>query len=159
MRQALLSSALVCALGLSYTLSAQSKPPITRADYGQWESMSVAGGGRGGGGGGGFSSDGKWLAYNISRQNQTTELRLVKLADNTVKAVPFGSQFTFTSDSKWAAYSIGYSEAEQERMRTAQRPIQNKLALVNLATSETSTMDGIQSFTFSPDGAYVAMRP
>src|SRR5262245_59603260 len=156
MRRVILSSVLLCTLGFSFTLGAQSKPPITRADYGQWESLS-AGGGRGGGGGG-FSPDGKWLTYSISRQNQTSDLRLVKLSDKSVKNVPFGSQLAFTSDSKWAGYSIGYSEAEQERMRTAQRPIENKLALINLTSGETSTIDGIQSFSFSPDGAYVAMR-
>jgi dipeptidyl aminopeptidase/acylaminoacyl peptidase len=160
MRRAIVFATLASTICLSFTLGAQSKAPITRADYGQWETLSAGGGGGrgGGGGGGGFSPDGRWLTYSISRQNQANDLRLLKLADNTLTTIPFGSQLAFTSDSKWAGYSVGYSDAEQERMRTAQRPIQNKLALLNLATGETSTVDGIQSFTFSPDGAYVAMR-
>ena len=40
------------ALALTAGLTAQSKPAITRADYGQWETLAVGGGGRGGGGGG-----------------------------------------------------------------------------------------------------------
>src|SRR6185295_15196157 len=115
MRQVLLPALVSLAVGLSITTGAQSKPPITRADYGQWETLSAGGGGRGGGGGGGgFSPDGRWLSYSVSRQNSTSELRLVKLADNTVKAAPFGSQIAFTTDSKWAGYSVGYSDAEQE---------------------------------------------
>ncbi len=118
-------------LAFTLGLGAQAKPSITRADYGQWESLS-AGGGRGGGGGGGFSPDGRFVAYAITRTSRSNELRVLKLADNTTKVAPFGAQPTFSSDSKWLAYSIGYSEAEQERLRTAQRPIQNRLGLLNL---------------------------
>ncbi len=64
----------------------------------------------------------------------------------------------FNEDSKWAAWSIGYSEAEQERMRTQQRPVQNRLAIMNLATGEKSTMDAVQSFAFSGDGKFLLMR-
>ena len=55
--------------------------------------------------------------------------------------------------------AIGQSEAEQERLRSEQRPVQNKLGLLNLASGETTTMDAIESFSFSPDGAYLALRP
>jgi hypothetical protein len=131
---------------------AQTKAPVTRADYGQWESIGAAGPR------GGFSADGQWLAYTVNRSNRNNELRLLKIADGTTKVAAFGSQPAFSADSKWAAYSIGYSEAEQERMRTERRPVQNKVGLLNLATGDTTTIDGVQAFSFSGDGAFLAMR-
>jgi dipeptidyl aminopeptidase/acylaminoacyl peptidase len=131
---------------------AQSKAPVTRADWGQWESISPAGPR------GGFSPDGQWLAYSLARSNRDNELRLLKIADGTTKVAAFGAQPAFSADSRWAAYSIGYSETEQERMRSERRPIQNKLGLLNLTNGETTTVDGVQSFSFSGDGAYLAMR-
>ncbi len=122
------------------------------ADYGQWESISPAGPR------GGFSPDGQWLAYSIARSNRNNELRLLKIADGTTKVASFGAQPAFSADSKWAAYTIGYSETEQERMRAERRPIQNKLGLLNLTSGEMTTIDGVQSFNFSGDGAFLAMR-
>ncbi|HUL74440.1 MAG TPA: prolyl oligopeptidase family serine peptidase [Vicinamibacterales bacterium] len=137
-------------------VQAQAKPPITRADYGQWETL-AAGGGRGGGGGG-FSPDGQWVAYGINRSSRSNELRVTKIADGTTKTAAFGTQQVFSSDSKWLAYSVGQSEAEQERLRAANRPVQSSLGLLNLATGAQATVEGIESFAFSEDGRYLAMR-
>jgi dipeptidyl aminopeptidase/acylaminoacyl peptidase len=133
---------------LTAGIAAQSKPALTRADYGQWESL----------GGGTLSPDGAWIAYSINRSNRHNELRLTRLSDRTTKTVPFGLGATFSSDARWAAYSISYHEDEQERMRTARQPVQNKLGLINLTSGEMATIDGIQSFGFSGDGKYLAMR-
>jgi dipeptidyl aminopeptidase/acylaminoacyl peptidase len=140
-------------LALSIGLAAQNKRPATFADYGQWEALAPAGTR------GGLSPDGRWLAYGINRSNRNNELRMVKLADGTTKAAAFGAQPAFSSDSKWIAYSIGQSEADQEKLRAEQKPVQNKLGLVNLASGETTTLDAIESFSFSPDGAFLALRP
>ena len=139
-------------LNLSIALSAEKKPPATFADYSQWETLTSAGSY------GGFSPDGQWLVYAINRSNRDSELRITKLADNTTKTAPFGTQPVFSSDSKWLAYSIGRSEAEQEKLRKEKKPAQNKLGLLNLLTDETITVDGIESFSFSKDGAFLAMQ-
>ncbi|MCJ7486000.1 MAG: prolyl oligopeptidase family serine peptidase [Candidatus Aminicenantes bacterium] len=142
---------LVCVV-LATALGAQTKPPATFADFGKWESLAPAGAR------GGFSPDGRWLAYAINRSNRENELRIVKLADGTTKIAAFGAQPAYSADSKWLAYSIGRSEAEQEKLRSEQKPVQNKLGLLNLTTGEMSTVEGIESFTFSSDGAYLAMQ-
>ncbi len=146
-------TASVVFLGLTIAIGAQSKPPIKPADYGQWETLAP------GGARGGLSPDGQWLAYAINRTNRNNELRVEKIADGVTKTVAFGTQATFTSDSKWIGYTVGHSEAEQERATAnGAGVLQNKFGLMNLATGEMTTVDGIESFTFSPDGAYVAMR-
>ncbi|HKV99053.1 MAG TPA: hypothetical protein VJN96_04475, partial [Vicinamibacterales bacterium] len=144
------------ALAFTAGLTAQSKPAITRADYGQWESLAV-GGGRGGGGGG-FSPDGQWIAYGINRTSRSNELRVTKIADASTKTFAYGGSQSFSSDSRWLAYSITQSEAEQERLRAANRPVQNSLGILNLATGESVTVESIESFSFSGDGKYLAMR-
>ncbi len=150
MRRATLAISIV--LGLTAALAAQSRPPITRADYGQWETLS-SGGGRGG-----LSPDGRWVTYGINRTNRENELRILNVADGSTRTVPFGSQAAFSSDSQWLAYAVGMSEAEQERLRGAQRPVENSLGLLSLATGETTAFEGIDAFAFSPDGKYLAMR-
>jgi hypothetical protein len=136
---------------ISAQTQAPTKPAVTRSDYGQWESIST-------GPRGGFSPDGMWLAYSVSRSDRTAELRLVKLADKSVKTVVNGGAATYTPDSHWAATSIGYNEAEQEKMRADRKPIQNKLGLLNLASGELTTIEGVQTFAFSGDGRFIAMR-
>ena len=60
-----------------------------------------------------------------------------------------GTQQAFSSDSKWLAASIGVSEADQEKLRKARKPLHRKLALLKLSTTELTTIDGIESFAFS----------
>ncbi len=149
MRKTLVAS--IALLVFVTTLQSQTKPPVTRADYGKWESVSLPFRGA-------VSADGRWLAIGISRSNRENELRLLRLDDGHTVTVPYGGQPVFTEGSTWAAYSIGYSPAEQDRMREAREPVQNKLGLANLSTAETTIIDGVQSFALSGDGRFIAMR-
>ena len=82
--------AVVLVSGLSVIATgAQTKAPVTRADYGQWESIGAAGPR------GGFSPDGQWLAYALNRSNRNNELRFLKIADGTTKDAAFGTQPAF----------------------------------------------------------------
>ncbi len=133
-------------------LGAQTKPATTFSDYGQWESLAPAGAS------GGFSPDGRWLVYGITRSNRDYELRVAKLSDGTTKTAAFGGQPLYSSDSKWLAYAVGMSEADQKKLKDDKKPAQNKLGLMNLLSGEITTIDGIESFAFSPDGAFLAMK-
>ena len=141
-------------LGLSLTLAsgAQTKGPVTPADYGHWENL-VTVGNRGG-----LSPDGRWLTYGINRSNRNNELRIANISDGTMKVAAFGSQPVFSSDSRWVAYGIGYSEAQEGKLKKEKKPVQRKLGLMNLAGGDQTIVDGIESFAFSPTGAYLAMR-
>ncbi len=146
-------------LALSSSLIAQTKVPPTSAEYGQWETLiEPGGGGRGGGGASGLSPDGKWLVYGINRSNGNDDLRVTNIAAGTTKTTAFGTQPAFSSDSKWLAFSIGYSESQADRLRKDDKPVQNKLGLMNLTTGDQTVIDAIQSFSFSPDGQYLTMR-
>ena len=132
--------------------AAQTKQPPTPSEWGQFESLAPQPRG-------GLSPDGKWLAYGINRSNRENELRIRNIATSSEKVVKFGTGPVFAGDSRWIAYSIGYSEAQEERMRTQRRSIHRKLGLLKLdGTSEPITVDGIESFSFDPTGAYLLMR-
>jgi len=140
-------------VALTIGLTAQTKAPATLAEFGKWETLAPAGAR------GGFAPDGRSVAYAINRSNRDNELVIANLADGTKNVAAFGTQPVFSSDSKWVAYSIGQSEAAQEKLRADQKPVQNKMGLLNLASGDTTTVDAIESFAFSPDGAFLAIRP
>ena len=137
---------------LTVAFGDQAKKPPTFEDYGKWESLWPTGTY------GGFSPDGQWLIYAIDRSNRENELRITKITDGKTEIAAFGAQPAFSSDSNWIAYSIGKSEAEREKLQKQKKPVQNKLGLMNLVTREKETVDGIQSFAFSQDGAFLAMQ-
>lgn len=133
---------------LASLITAQTNPRLTPAEYGQWETLGATS----------LSPDGKWLAYGINRSNRNNELCLVSATGGVPKVIAFGTQPVFSSDSRWVAYSIGYSEAQEEKLRKDRKPIQRKLGLFNLASGTQVVIDGIESFAFSANGAYLAMR-
>ena len=141
----------VAVLILSGLSLAQAKKPATFADFGRWETLAR------GGAYGGLSPDGLWLAYGVNRSDRSNELRVLKLADGSVKVAAFGTQPLYSVDSKWLAYAIGMSEADQEKLRADKKPVHNKLGLLNLASGETVVFDDIESFAFSRDGSFLAM--
>src|SRR5580693_1758794 len=142
-------------LGFAVLLGAQTKPPVTPADYGQFEILAPAGFGNLSGG---LSPDGKWLAYGINRSNRSNELRITNIADGTTKVTAFATQAVFSSDSHWVAFAIGNSEAADEKLRQQKKPIQRKMGRLNLATGDQVVVDAVETFSFSPNGTYLAMR-
>lgn len=127
---------------------AQTRPTVPPSEYGQWEYLLTPN----------LSPDGKWLAYGIVRPSRNNERRIVSVAGGEPKIAPFALQPVFSADSRWAAYSMGYSEAQEEKLRKDKKPIHRKLGLLNLASGEQTIIEGIESFAFSPNGAYLAMR-
>ena len=104
--------AFVLAVGMVVSAAAQSKLPVTRGDYGQWETLAA------GGAGGGFSPDGDLARLHdhpIESHNGAAAAAARRRPAKTV-AVRH-TDASSPPNSKWAACSIGYTEAEQERMR------------------------------------------
>jgi dipeptidyl aminopeptidase/acylaminoacyl peptidase len=149
------AAVLSAAVLVTVTLGAQTKLPVPPTEYGAWETLvpqpraSSTGP---------LSPDGKWLVYGITRSNRDNELRVLEVGSRRVITAPFGEQPSFSSDSRWMAYGIGLSEREEEKIQKERKPLRKKLGLVNLATGETTTVDNIETFEFSADGVFLAMR-
>jgi len=143
-------------------LGAQQSSPVTAADYGKWESLGT----------GVLAANGAWLASQVRRVDGTYELRLYATTEaaGTTTAegrdtagtavLESGGSPAFSSDSRWLAYSVGFSETEREATQKKKEPLHNKLGLIDLTSAdlEPQVIDGVASFEFSGDAAYLAMR-
>ena len=137
-------------------VTAQERTSVTPQDYGQWETLSS----------GVLSPDGAHLAVSIRRVDSTSELRIFATSmaspesepTSGPKVVESGSAPQFASNARWLAYRIGYSEGEQERMREEDRPIRNRMGLLNLASGEEEIFEAVASFLFDDSGEYLAIR-
>ncbi len=131
--------------------TAQSKATLTPADYGKWETLGQST----------LSADGKWLAYEIRRTDGNNELRVAPIAGTAggkTHVIAFCSGAAFSADSRWLACEATVSESEQDKLRKARRPVQNKLAVLDLANGAVTTIDNVQSFAFSNEDQDVAFR-
>ncbi len=133
------------------TLLAQ-KQKLEPEGYGQWQNITSTD----------FSPDGNWFAYNISLVDGDGWLMLKKVGSDTTGEHKFmhGTRLEFSDDSRWAAFMIGVSEDDQEKLEKQDKPVRNKLALMNLSTAEVKvdTIPGVSSFEFSDSGRYLAMK-
>ena len=128
--------------------AARQPPPVGPDDYGRWESPGTAT----------LSPDGAWIAYGIRRVNGENELRIRAIAGDSVISIPYGSRPSFSKGSRWLAYGIGISQAEQEKLRKAKKPVRNSLGVIDLASGERIRIGAVAAFDFSPDGRWLAMR-
>jgi len=140
--------ALVVCSGL--TITAQQPRPLQPEEYGRWEQLAAQRTP--------LSPDGNWLVYGINRSNRQNEMRFQPTSGGNAIVVEFGEQPAFSDDSKWAACLVGVSEAEEAKLQKDKKPVRRKLALIDLGARTTTTIDGVESFSFSPTGTHVAFR-
>ena len=121
---------------------------VTPDDYGDFETL----------GGTTLSDDGRWLAVSVGRVAGDGELRIHDLESDSVITIPNGMGPGFSPDGRWAALSVRPDEAERQRLQRDRRPIRNDLVLVDLTTGELRRSSDIQSWSFAPEGPYMALR-
>ena len=147
-RKTIIALSLAClAAGMTNVL-AQDMPTLGPDDYDQWESL----------GNGVLSPSGNWLAVLINRVSDEGELRIHRTDTDSLVVVPFATQPAFSSDGAWLAYAIEMSPEEQEAAQKADEPVHNSMGLLNLSTGDQETIEHIESFSFSDDGAYLAIQ-
>ena len=120
----------------------------TEADWQEWERL----------GGSTLSPDGRWIAYTVSKNDGSSELNLRVVATDSTEVFSQGGSPVFSKDAKWLAYRIGKSSAERKKLAKSKKPIENQLGLFDLVSGKKHEVDGVQSFEFSSDGAFIAMR-
>src|SRR5688572_21591608 len=135
-------------IGLPASAPAQSKPTLTAADYGRWESFGTTE----------LSRDGKWLAYVVTRVDDENELRIRQVSGDSTIVVKYGTRPVFSPNGHWLAYGIGVSEQERERLEAADQHPRSKAGLLDLRTGTPIVIDNITDYEFSGDGRYVALR-
>ncbi|RKY87703.1 S9 family peptidase [candidate division KSB1 bacterium] len=124
------------------------KKPITPEDYAQWQSIRRTA----------ISENGDWIAYELSVVEMDDTLFVKNVSTDSTFRFALGTNPLFSKNSKWVAFRIGYSEKEMEKMRKSKKPIKMKMGLLNLENGKKIVFDDVNSFTFSDDGKYIAMK-
>lgn len=130
--------------------AAQESKALTAADYGRFETLSFRNP---------MSPDGAWLAVALSRVDGTRQLQVYAVGGTTDPVtVEEGRDPVFSDDSRWLAYRIGHSEEEAEKLRARKEPIRNSVGILELASGETRTVEGVAAFAFDGSGRFLAMQ-
>lgn len=143
-------AATVGVLCFTSLLMGQQPRPLAPDEYGRWEQLAAQRTP--------LSPDGKWLVFGVTRADRQNELRVMPSAGGTATSIAFGEQPAFSDDSKWLAALVGMSEEAEAKLRQEKKPIRRKLSIVELATGAVTTIEGIESFSFSATGTHLAMR-
>src|SRR5215471_19057722 len=136
------------AIAFAFTAASQAKPTLKPADYGKWETLGAAF----------LSPDGKWLAHEIRRTDKNDELRVSPAVGGKTQALALCSNPAFSADSHWLACAATVSEADQDKLKKAKKPLQNKMTVLELATGAVTTVDDVQSLAFAGEAAFLAFR-
>jgi fermentation-respiration switch protein FrsA (DUF1100 family) len=146
---------LLCALVVaSLSLAkAQVQAPISMSwkDVATWKSMPNSG----------FklSPDGQWMAYVLTGIETDGELILQKVADpSSKKSFQIGNtsfaSFEFSDNSQWLAFKEFPKFSEKQSNEKAKgKPLKEKLHLIQLASGDKKTFEGISGFNFTGEAA------
>ncbi|MHC4457415.1 MAG: S9 family peptidase [Planctomycetota bacterium] len=131
----------------------EKKKVVTMDDYGLWRTVSSAQ----------LSSDGKWMTYDYRKpeadEDATDErnLQIKHLFSDQVYQVPFGISPSFSDDSRWVAYKVDLDRKEAKKLKDQEKPVQQKVQLLNLETGDKITWENTASFVFSKSSNALAV--
>ncbi|MFL5612756.1 MAG: prolyl oligopeptidase family serine peptidase [Gemmatimonadaceae bacterium] len=114
------------------------------------------------------SNDGKWFAYVLAPNEGDAMVVVRQTADGaTEQRFPIGeppaaagnpfaggaapATLAISGDSKFVAFTVYPTQRDARRLRQQRKPVQNKVVLLNLATSQKTEFDKIRRFAFSGD--------
>ncbi|MEO6725494.1 MAG: prolyl oligopeptidase family serine peptidase [Blastocatellia bacterium] len=122
------------------------------------------------------SNDGQWFAHKLTPNEGDSELVLRRISDGKEwrfavgESQGFGGglpafgvtsspEIAFSDDSKWFAFTISPTFKEGKKLKKERKPLQNKVAVINLATEKKVEFEKIKRFGFSAENAaWVALH-
>ena len=135
-------------LAAALPLSAQDPPRVAPEDYGRWENLGPAL----------LSPHGDWVAYTVSRVDETAELRVRRLSEDSTRVFPWGGAPGFAPDGRWLAWTVGLSPEEIERLDGEGEALREGAALLDLATGEMREFESVSEWSFDSSGRFLALR-
>ena len=136
------------ALLLLVTQAFAQQQSLTLDDYAQWQRP----------GSPTPSPDGRWFAYQISLVEGDGWLVVKEVGSEEEHKLMHASRPTFSNNNQWFAFAIGVSEAEEKKLKKAKETVKLKIGIMHLATAAIDTFNFVQSFAFSEDGRFLAMK-
>lgn len=105
-----------------------------------------------------LSNDGQWLVYGIRKNSREGEIRLHDLTTKKILTFTEAGAYRFSGDSNWLGFMISPDVKTLDKLREDKKPIVRKFGLLNLATGGTVYIDEVESFEFSGDGKFLAIK-
>jgi dipeptidyl aminopeptidase/acylaminoacyl peptidase len=148
---------------LAFVAFGQTQRPLQLQDLVNWKRIAGAT----------VSNDGEWFAYRLAPAEGDAEviLRNVKTGKELkfpigdpsatappitaapgppdASAAPAGAGLAISGDSRWAAFQVFPTAKETKRLKNTRRPVQTKVALIELATGKKTEFDKTRRFAFS----------
>ena len=138
----------VAALAFATPIASQERPLLRASDYGRWEQPGALR----------TSPDGAWVAYEVTRNDEKSELRIRRLTEDSTRAVPWGEDAAFAASGDWLAYAIGLPEDERERLEEEDEPVRLDAGVLDLRSGTTRTFEAVRAFSFDAEGRYLALH-
>ena len=137
----------------------QERLLVSPEEYGRWERL----------GGVEMSPFGDWVAYGVTRVDETAELRVRRLQpdadaagavaeDTAARVFAWGSGPEFSPDGRWLTWTVGLPPEERERLAESDEPIRERAALMDLRSGETREFDAVSETRFDASGQFLALR-
>ena len=139
---------------------AQNPKPLTLNDVLGWKRIQAPA----------ASSDAQWFAYKLSPNDGDSSVVLKNVRDGKEQRFAIGEMprvdtdpgapppppvhdLAFSEDGKWLAFNIYPTVTEARALKKAHKPLQNKVALIELSTGKRTEFEGIRKFDFSGEGS------
>lgn len=116
-------------------------------DYDKWERLGRYA----------LSDNGKYLAYQVNKNNKEYELILVNLELNEPDSLGYGSNPYFTEDGKYFFYYINPDAESTKQMRNNGEIPGKDLAIHNLESDELQIIENVSSYEISSSSQYLAI--
>ena len=127
-------------------------------------------------GGASISGDGKWMYYTVTPNEGDATLFIKAFDTPTSYEIPRGSNASFSDNSRWVAYFVtppsgrggrgaagagaggGGRGGATQGGEGGQAPART-FEVLDLTNGSKTTFPAVDSFSFSPDGEWLLMRP
>ncbi len=134
-------------LSLAAPVHGQELPALNANDYGRWETF----------GNPSIDPFARFVAHTVRRQDETTELRIVRLNPDSTRIVPWGDEPDFSTDGRWLTWTVGVSPEETRRLEAADEPVRSTGWLLELSGGEPRDLGTSRELTFDPTGRFLAV--
>ncbi len=115
-----------------------------------------------------LADDGRWLAYRVSPVQGDSEVVVRATTGDKEYRFPIGevppatggpgespasAAAQFSAEGRFAAFAVFQSRQEAARLKTQQKPLHNKLRLLDLTSGLDITIENVRRFAFAGDRA------
>ncbi|MDH3224325.1 MAG: hypothetical protein OEO23_11465, partial [Gemmatimonadota bacterium] len=105
-----------------------------------------------------LSPMGDWVAYEVTRNDESRELRVWGESQDSTIVIPWAGDPSFSPDGRWLAWAAGHSTEEEEAARDSDTPLREGVGLLDLRNPGSPTrFDDVMDFSFDPTGEWLAL--